>query len=212
MADIDRIDEFRRRTGSSYEEARAFLEKHNGELLDAIIDFEQARGQREAAAGRMPKTGWQAFAEVLQKGFDVRVFAECDGRTVFGIPVLVLLLLLPYWLFLFLSLLGLMLIGFRFRVRDERNPCVDMQLVCESIRRKVNGMREAHHEAHPGGRSAGTSANAGSASGFGFSAGNPSGGMSGGGSGNMNGGAAAAGDAGRSAAKKDEGYKEYTIE
>lgn len=196
MAEIDRIDEFRRRTGSSYEEARFFLDKHGGDLLDAIVDFEQARGQRDKGAGRMPRTGWQAFAEILQKGFDVRVFAECDGRTVFGVPVLILLLLLPYWMFLFLSALALMFIGFRFRVRDERNPCVDMSFVCEMIRQKTSSVK---HGAHSAG-TPGANTSPGSA--------NPPFGQ--GGPGPVSGGVP--GPESATSPRKDEGYKEYTIE
>ena len=43
MITIEQIDEFRKRTHSSYEDAKFFLEKNNGDILDAIIDFERTK-------------------------------------------------------------------------------------------------------------------------------------------------------------------------
>lgn len=43
MITIEQIDEFRKRTHSSYEDAKYYLEKNNGDILDAIIDFERSK-------------------------------------------------------------------------------------------------------------------------------------------------------------------------
>ena len=40
--DIKLIDEFRRRTNASYEEARYYLERCNGDLIEAIVAFEKS--------------------------------------------------------------------------------------------------------------------------------------------------------------------------
>ncbi len=39
--DIKLIDEMRKRTNCSYQEAKELLEKHNGDLIEAIVEFER---------------------------------------------------------------------------------------------------------------------------------------------------------------------------
>lgn len=62
MITMEQIDEFRKRTNSSYEDAKYYLERNNGDVLDAIIDFERSKtgrsGQRERHHGQsFQKTG-----------------------------------------------------------------------------------------------------------------------------------------------------------
>lgn len=37
------IDEFRRRTNASYDEAKHYLERTNGDLLEAVIAYEREK-------------------------------------------------------------------------------------------------------------------------------------------------------------------------
>ena len=56
MITMEQIDEFRKRTNSSYEDAKYYLERNNGDVLDAIIDFERSKtgssGERERHHGQ----------------------------------------------------------------------------------------------------------------------------------------------------------------
>lgn len=134
MVNMTQIDEFRRRTNSSYEDARLYLEKHNGDVLEAILDFEKSRsGKRPLNADTKSKSGWTGFAEILQKGFDIQVIVMDTENTIFGVPLLLLLLLLPYWFVFFLIGIFLIFIGFKLRVVDEKNSCVDMVNVFDAI-------------------------------------------------------------------------------
>jgi len=39
---LELIDEMRKRTNCSYQEAKELLEKHNGDIIEAIIEFEKS--------------------------------------------------------------------------------------------------------------------------------------------------------------------------
>jgi hypothetical protein len=43
MVTIEMVEEFRRRTNCSYDDAKYYLEKYNGDMLEAIIAFERGR-------------------------------------------------------------------------------------------------------------------------------------------------------------------------
>jgi translation elongation factor EF-Ts len=44
---MEQIDEMRKRTNCSYQEAKELLEKNNGDLLEAIVEFEKKYGYKE---------------------------------------------------------------------------------------------------------------------------------------------------------------------
>lgn len=46
MITLEQVDQLRKRTNCSYEEAKVLLEKHNGNVLDAIVEFEKSKGKR----------------------------------------------------------------------------------------------------------------------------------------------------------------------
>ena len=136
MITIEQIDEFRKRTNSSYEDARVFLERHQGDVLDAIIDFEKTK-----AAGRPPvkkpqQKGelWRWILELLQKGFDLRMTVEDKtGKLLFTVPVLLLLLLTPAWPMLLISCLFLILLGFKLGFRDIKSTAVNVQEIFNTV-------------------------------------------------------------------------------
>jgi hypothetical protein len=136
MITIEQIDEFRKRTNSSYEDARVFLERHQGDVLDAIIDFEKTK-----AAGRPPvkkpqQKGelWRWILELLQKGFDLRMTVEDKtGKLLFTVPVLLLLLLTPAWPMLLISCLFLILLGFKLGFRDIKSTAVKVQEIFNTV-------------------------------------------------------------------------------
>ena len=113
MITIEQIDEFRKRTNSSYEDAKYYLDKNNGDILDAIIDFERAKaGRPKNHQDRNQKEDvGRRFAEILQKGFDTRIFVEDKNTTLFTIPVILLVLLIPMWVIMLLFFAFLLMLG-----------------------------------------------------------------------------------------------------
>ncbi len=163
MITIEQIDEFRKRTNSSYEDARVFLERHQGDVLDAIIDFEKTKAAWRPPVKKPQQKGdfgrW--ILELLQKGFDLRMTVEDKtGKLLFTVPILLLLLLTPAWPMLLISCLFLILLGFKLGFRDIKSTAVNVKEIFNTVGsqfRDASGhasqrdMRGAHGQPGPAG-------------------------------------------------------------
>ncbi|HHW23026.1 MAG TPA: DUF4342 domain-containing protein [Clostridiaceae bacterium] len=139
MITIEQIDEFRKRTNSSYEDAKYYLEKNNGDILDAIIDFERTksgRAHRHQNKKHQEDFG-KNFADILQKGFDTRIFVEDQNSTLFSIPVILLILFIPLWVPILIAGILLLVLGYRFSVRDVKSKNVNVNDIFRNINEKM---------------------------------------------------------------------------
>ncbi|HHY64134.1 MAG TPA: hypothetical protein GX501_03715, partial [Clostridiaceae bacterium] len=80
---IQLIDEFRRRTNASYEEAKYYLERFNGDLLEAIVAYERektgyySRSRATGAANRL----LHHIMRIIQKLVDIKlIITDKDSR------------------------------------------------------------------------------------------------------------------------------------
>ena len=143
--DIKLIDEFRRRTNASYEEAKYYLERYNGDLLEAIIAFEKERTgtgfhrERRIHGGANRLINW--LLRVVQKLLDIKlIIIDRTGRD-FQIPMLLLLVLGPIWHILILVAVVMLIMGYKFLFREIADPNVNVFDFVEKIKEKV---RESH--------------------------------------------------------------------
>ncbi len=137
--DIKLIDEFRRRTNANYDEAKYYLERHNGDLLEAIIAFEKERtgyqGKCNVQGGA--KRLLNGLARMVQKLIDIKlVIVDKTGRD-FPIPLLLLLVLGPIWHILLLVAFFMLIMGYKFFFREISDPNVNVQNFVEKIKDKV---------------------------------------------------------------------------
>lgn len=138
MVTMEQIDEFRKRTNSSYEDARYFLEKNNGDILEAIIDFEKTKaGKFQNHRKHNNKDFGQSFADILQKGFDTRIVVEDKNTVLFSIPLIFLLFLIPIWVILLLFCVFLYILGYKFSIRDIKNQNVNVTAFFQNISDKM---------------------------------------------------------------------------
>jgi hypothetical protein len=93
MGDItlEKIDVIRERTGVSYKEAKEVLEKHDGNLVDALIYLEEnQKSWTENITSNINNTGdriLEALREALRKGNVTKIVIRKDGETIMNIPV-----------------------------------------------------------------------------------------------------------------------------
>lgn len=138
------IDEFRRRTHSSYDEARYYLERYNGDLLEAIIAFERERagtGYAGDCGRRMRRSSGRilnALIRVFQKLIDIKVIITDRNNNTFSIPVLVPLVLAPIWHVLIIIAIILYLTGFKISFQEMPNPDINLNSIADKIRNKMN--------------------------------------------------------------------------
>ncbi|HEY8531817.1 MAG TPA: DUF4342 domain-containing protein, partial [Limnochorda sp.] len=89
MDELDRIDILRRRTGLGYGEAKALLDEAKGDVVEALIRFEQ-RERQEGRTWRWEATGraaWDRLMELMREGTVTRVRIRRDGRVLLDFPV-----------------------------------------------------------------------------------------------------------------------------
>ncbi|NLL68400.1 MAG: hypothetical protein GX236_12035 [Clostridiaceae bacterium] len=139
MVTIEQIDEFRKRTHSSYEDAKYFLEKNNGDVLDAIIDFERTKSNRVHShqSKKQRDDFGNRFADILQKGFDTKLVVEDKGSPLFAIPIILLILLLPIWVFILLFFILLTTLGYKLSIKDEKSQNVNVNSIFQNINNKM---------------------------------------------------------------------------
>ena len=139
IMDIKLIDEFRRRTNANYDEAKYYLERCNGDLLEAIIAFEKER------TGYEKKSNFRGGANrvlnglirVVQKLIDVKlVIIDKTGKD-FNVPLLLLLVLSPIWHILLLVVFVMLIMGYKFLFREMSDPNVNVQNFVEKIKNKA---------------------------------------------------------------------------
>jgi hypothetical protein len=139
---MELIDEMRKRTNCSYQEAKELLEKHNGDLIEAIVEFEKKQGssckQKKAENG----SGFgKKVKQLLEKGFVTRFMIEKDQNIILNISVNVLLLALLvtmpiFWLYVILFVV-LYFMGYKIRIRKEAGAEVDIKEIVDDFGSKV---------------------------------------------------------------------------
>lgn len=150
---IELIDEMRKRTNCSYQEAKELLEKHDGDLIEAIVEFEKGQGQscktKKQSTDDAGKFG-KKVKKLVQKGFITRFVIEKDENTILNIPVNILILIVlftmpVFWLYLILFVV-LYFMGYKIRIRKEEGQEVDINEIVDGIGSKVKTATEKMRE------------------------------------------------------------------
>lgn len=139
---IELIDEMRKRTNCSYQEAKELLEKHDGDMVEAIVEFEKKQGSGFKQKNVDHTAGWgKKFKKLVEKGFITRFIIEKDQNIILNIPVniliLAVLITMPiFWLYLIL-LVALYFMGYKVRIRKEEGQEVDLNEIVDDLGSKV---------------------------------------------------------------------------
>ena len=142
---IEQIDEMRNRTNCSYQEAKELLEKHDGDLIDAIVEFEKKHGSKQKKTSEKKSEKNSSFGkkvkELVQKGFINRFVIEKEENTILNIPVNVLILAviitMPLiWIYPIIFI-AIYLMGYKIRLRKEQGQEVDINELVDGIGSKV---------------------------------------------------------------------------
>jgi len=139
---LELIDEMRKRTNCSYEEAKTLLEKNNGNLVDAIVEFEQkhSHGFRQNHCHHNSNFG-EKLKELVHKGFSTRFIIEKGESTILNISVNILILIvictMPiFWLYP-IALATIYLMGFKISLKKGKGQEIDFNKFVDGIGNKV---------------------------------------------------------------------------
>lgn len=84
---LEKIDALRRRTRSSYKEAKEALDACGGDVVAALIKLEETRVSRRDAIARGVAGGLRQIARLISKGNQNKVVISTDGEVLMEIPV-----------------------------------------------------------------------------------------------------------------------------
>lgn len=84
---LESIDTIRERTGVSYKEAKEILEKHNGDVLEALIELEESKGNWSDSLSDKGEVIIESLREILRKGNVTKIVVKKDGDTIVNLPV-----------------------------------------------------------------------------------------------------------------------------
>jgi len=153
MVTLEQVDQLRKRTNCSYEEAKYLLEKHNGDVLEAIVEFEKSRHGRNYTYNNgccdnsewKKQSGqfWKKFKELIQKGFENRVVIEDKNNVLLQVSINILLLfiiIVPYITIPIILLL--MILGYKVSVKKAKGDEVNISSIVQDMAGKFTGKHE----------------------------------------------------------------------
>ncbi|KUO65352.1 MAG: elongation factor Ts [Gracilibacter sp. BRH_c7a] len=140
---IEQIDEMRKRTNCSYQEAKELLEKHDGNLIEAIVEFEKNHGSKQKSTSSEKKNGnfGKKVKDLIQKGFITRFVIEKEENTILNIPINILILAviitMPLiWIYPIIFI-AIYFMGYKIRIRKEEGQEVDINELVDGLGNKV---------------------------------------------------------------------------
>ncbi|MDD2498692.1 MAG: DUF4342 domain-containing protein [Desulfitobacteriaceae bacterium] len=148
---MELIDEMRKRTNCSYQEAKDLLEKHNGDLIEAIIEFEKNQSPRSSHCPHNNNSSFGATVKKLfYKGSVTRFIIEKNEETHLNIPIIILVLgvVITMPLFWFYLLLGVVLyfMGYKIRIKKDGGQTVEVNEIIDDLGNKAKTAAEKMNE------------------------------------------------------------------
>lgn len=131
MITMEMIDEFRKRTNCSYQEAKLYLERNNGNFVDAIVDFERMHSK----IGKESKDS--KCKDFFTKAYHTKFVVEHNGSTVLNISVLLLgiliLFTLPVLPVILLSLVVALILGCKISIIKPTGKNVEINKILSNV-------------------------------------------------------------------------------
>ncbi|MCX7883883.1 MAG: DUF4342 domain-containing protein [Caloramator sp.] len=84
---LEKIDIIRQRTGVGYAQAKELLEKNNGNVVDALIDFEQNQKSFTQSFANVSNDLIETIKDIIKKGNVSRIKVKKDDKVLVDIPV-----------------------------------------------------------------------------------------------------------------------------
>lgn len=87
---LENIDQLRARAGISYREAKEILEKHQGDVVEALIELESRQTERLDWKEEISLRSGEVVDKVkalLQEGKVTRIRVKSEGQTIMEIPI-----------------------------------------------------------------------------------------------------------------------------
>lgn len=138
---LELIDQVRARTNCTYEEAKIALEKHDTDVLKAIIELEKNNKNSKI---KDEKSG---LGSILQKGFKSRFVIYRKGKTLIDISITVVIIILILTLTsaffpTVVILVVLLFMGYKFKIVKNTGENVEIEDLFDNFSNKVEKVVE----------------------------------------------------------------------
>jgi len=148
---LELIDEMRKRTNCSYQEAKELLEKHNGDIIEAIIDFEKSQPHRSHHCPHSKNSSLGAtIKKLIHKGSVTRFIIEKNEETYLNIPIIILVLVvlitMPIFWFYLVLCAALYFMGYKIRIKRSAGQTVEINEIVDDLSNKVKTAAEKMNE------------------------------------------------------------------
>lgn len=145
---IEKIEELRKRSKVSYEEAKILLEKHNGNVVEAIIDLEKNKkiDLDNKCRGNNCKDHGESFSKIkklFHKGNSIKFLVTKKGETIVKVPLNFLLFSLVVGFHLMIvSLVLIIVTGCKMSIQKTEGEVVDVDDAILDVAQKVKTTAE----------------------------------------------------------------------
>jgi hypothetical protein len=145
---MELIDEMRKRTNCSYDEAKKLLEKHNGDILEAIVEFEKTQGGCHNFEHR---SFGKKIRNLLRKGFQTRFVIQNKEETIVNLSInFMILAFLAAFHLVIIGLILALIIGYKFKITKQKGSDIDVKQViydaANKAKKAVDNMTEKDDE------------------------------------------------------------------
>lgn len=115
---LEQIDEVMKRTNCSFEEGKTVLEKHNGNIVDSIVELEKTYGIKKDNTNTKCRNFFEKVKELIEKGFKTRFIVEKNKEIYINISVNLMILGAIFLNVFFLILIvGALFLGYKIRIK-----------------------------------------------------------------------------------------------
>src|SRR5690606_39686167 len=100
---LEQIDELRNRVNVSYEEAKATLEKNDGDLIKSIIELENKKGKKNEYKG--------SFTSFTNRLLSLKMSIKNEtGNILLDVPLIIVLIsfMMAFWVVIFILILAVL--------------------------------------------------------------------------------------------------------
>jgi hypothetical protein len=145
---IEKIEELKKRSKISYEEAKILLEKHNGNVVEALIELEKNKKISESCSrGKESYEGMSKIKKLFNRGNCIRLIITRKNETIANVPLnyLILAMILGFHLMV-LSLIIVFITGCKMSIKKGEGELVDVDDAIIDAAHKVRTSAESFAE------------------------------------------------------------------
>jgi len=139
---IEMIDELRKRSRVSYQDAKEALEKHNGSLVESLVYLEKNNKIKFTSASERNRFLDRVKA-LIDKGNNVRFIVSKDDRTVLNLSLTISILIgaVTFHISAIAAAIGL-ITGYKFKFEKNSGEDMKVNVVLDKVHDNIDNFKK----------------------------------------------------------------------